>query len=156
MVMNKEARLNDDIGIATGAFWDFTKRAIGTQTEFSKRFFDIYSHWQERIQTESTQAMELFGKVNSTRSATDQIGFLQVWMKGATQRAAQDVVYSIETAKVLANVELPLFANPELFKPTGLFPTLGSLNLPAGAGINFHYGSWQLPTLRIEGYRPER
>ncbi|WP_445220023.1 hypothetical protein ACKWRH_07840 [Bradyrhizobium sp. Pa8] len=150
--MTKEAGFNDDIGVATGAFQGFAKRAIGTQTEFSKRVFDIYCHWQERIQTESTQAMELFGKVTSTSSATDQIGLLQVWMKGATQRVAQDVVYSNETAKSL----FPLLASSELFKPTVLFPPLGTLNLPAGAGINFHYGSWQLPTLRIEGGGPER
>ncbi len=100
--------------------------------------------------------MELFGKVGSTSSASDQIGMLQVWIQGATQRVAGDVIYSIQTAKALANVELPLFASPELFKPTVLVPPLVSLNLPAGAGINFHYGSWRLPTLRIEGGRPER
>ncbi|MGY8685706.1 hypothetical protein Q2941_49565 [Bradyrhizobium sp. UFLA05-153] len=153
--MTKEGGLNDDIGIATGAFQDFAKRAIETQTEFSKRAFDIYCHWQERIQTESTQAMELFGKLTSTNSATDQIRFLQVWTKGATQRVSQDVIYSIETTKLLANIELPLFVGSELFKAAVLFPPL-TLNLPAGAGFNFHCGSWQLPTLRIEGGRPER
>ncbi|MGL3104254.1 hypothetical protein [Bradyrhizobium sp. BR 1432] len=154
--MTKEAGINDDVGGATGGFQDFAKQTIETQTEFSKRLFDIYWHWQERIQTESTQAIELFGKVTSTTSANDQIGYLQTWIKGATQRVSQDVIYSIETAKALANVDLPLFASPELFKPTVLFPPLASFNLPAGAGINFHYGSWQLPTLRIEGGRPER
>ncbi|WP_156489422.1 hypothetical protein [Bradyrhizobium sp. DOA1] len=153
--MMKEAGINHDVDGAAGAFQDFAKHTIGTQTELSKRFFDIYSHWHERIQTESTQAIELLGKLTSTTSANDQIGYLQSWMKGATQRASRDVIYSIETAKALANADLPLLASPELFKPTTLFPHLASFNLPAGAGINFHYGSWQLPTLRIEGCRPE-
>ncbi|WP_439373426.1 hypothetical protein [Bradyrhizobium sp. DASA03120] len=153
--MTKEAGINDDVGGGTGAFQDFAKQTIGTQTEFSKRFFDIYWHWQERIQTESTQAIELLGKLTSTTSPNDQIGYLQIWMKSATQRISQDVMYSIDTAKALASADLPLFS-PELFKPTALFPPLAPFNLPAGAGINFHYGSWQLPTLRIEGCRPER
>ncbi|GLR91618.1 hypothetical protein [Bradyrhizobium iriomotense] len=154
--MTKEAGINDDVGGATRAFQDFTKHSIGTQTELSKKFFDVYWHWQERLQTECTQAVDLFGKVTSATSANDQIGLLQLWMKGATQRAARDVIYSIETAKALAHVDLPLFASPELFNPTVLFPPLASLNFPAGAGINFHYGSWQLPTFRIDGGRPER
>ncbi|MCP3405550.1 hypothetical protein [Bradyrhizobium sp. CCGB01] len=145
--MTKQSNFNDEFGISTSAFHDFAKRSIGTQTEFSKKLLDIYCHWQERVQTESTQAMEVFGKISSTSSSTDQIGLLQVWMKDATQRAAQDVIYSREATKGL----LPLFGSAELFRPAVLFPPLGTLNLPAGAGINFHYGSWQLPTLRIEG-----
>ncbi|OAF08689.1 hypothetical protein AYJ54_13615 [Bradyrhizobium centrolobii] len=149
MVMTKEAGSNDDIGGATGAFQDFAKRAIVTQTEFSKRLFDTYWHWQERIQIESAQAMELFGKVTSASSATHRISIFQGWINDATLRVARDVIYSIETAKSLTNVELPPYASPWL-------TPLASFNLPAGAGVNFHYGSWQLPTLRIEAGRPER
>ncbi|WFU39721.1 hypothetical protein QA640_36085 [Bradyrhizobium sp. CB82] len=152
----KEAGINDDVADARRSFQDFTKQTIGTQTELSKKLFDIYWHWQERLQTECAQAVEFFGKVTSTASANDQIGFLQVWMKGAKERVTQDVIYSIETAKALTIVDFPLFASPELFNSAVLFPPLASLNFPAGAGINFHYGSWQLPTLRIEGGRQER
>ncbi|MCA1398108.1 hypothetical protein [Bradyrhizobium sp. BRP56] len=104
--MTKETGINDDIGIAAGAFQDFTKRAIGAQSEFVKKYSEAYWHWQERIQIEATQLTEFFKRVSSTSSAPDQIGILQGWMKGAKQRFTEDVVYSIEAAKALTNVGL--------------------------------------------------
>lgn len=61
--MTKETGINDDIGIAAGAFQDFTKRAIGAQSEFVKKYSEAYWHWQERIQIEATQLTEFFKHV---------------------------------------------------------------------------------------------
>ncbi|MGY2843205.1 hypothetical protein ACVMDN_000459 [Bradyrhizobium sp. USDA 4510] len=74
MMMTKENGINNDIGIAAGAFQDFTKRVIGTQNELLKKYSEAYWHWQERLQTESTQLTEFFKEVSSTTSAPDQIG----------------------------------------------------------------------------------
>ncbi|VIO69218.1 hypothetical protein [Bradyrhizobium ivorense] len=104
--MTKETGINDDIGIAAGAFQDFTKHAIGAHNEFVKQYSEAYWHCRERIQIESTQLTEFFKEVSSTCSAPDQIGVLQGWIKGAKQRITEDVVYSIETAKALMNVGL--------------------------------------------------
>ncbi|MCP1838975.1 hypothetical protein ACVIHI_008106 [Bradyrhizobium sp. USDA 4524] len=106
MMMTKENGINNDIGIAAGAFQDFTKRVIGTQNELLKKYSEAYWHWQERLQTESTQLTEFFKEVSSTTSAPDQIGVLQAWVKGAKQRVTEDFIYSIETAKALTNVGL--------------------------------------------------
>ncbi|WOH80484.1 hypothetical protein RX327_32670 [Bradyrhizobium sp. BEA-2-5] len=96
---------NDSTSIAADALQDLTKRALATQTELSKRSFETFWHWQERIQSEATQLTELFKSVFSTTSAADQIGILHAWIKGVTQRNAQDLIYSIETANALAKVE---------------------------------------------------
>ncbi|PAY08643.1 MULTISPECIES: hypothetical protein [Bradyrhizobium] len=103
--MTIETEISDEMNHASDAFQDLTRRAIATQTEFSKRYLETYWHWQERMQAETTQLTDLYKKVFSTLSTADQIGIFQVWMKGATQRAARDLIYSIESAKAIAKVE---------------------------------------------------
>ncbi|MGY4363946.1 hypothetical protein ACVW1A_000011 [Bradyrhizobium sp. LB1.3] len=143
----KEANTKDHVGLAAGRLNNVTKRAIGMQTEVWKRLFDIYWHCSLRIQEESTQVADFLGKLTNAASAVDQVGILQVWMKGARERVARDAIYSIESAKSLANVELAPFASAWL-------SPLPPLNFLAGRDVTFRFGSWQFPTLRIEGGRP--
>lgn len=104
--MTEETRIDGDMGTAVDAFQDLAKRAIATQTELSKRWYETYWHCQGRLQAESTELTELFKNVLSTCSPADQIGILQVWMKGVTKRVAQDLIFSVEAAKSLASLEL--------------------------------------------------
>ncbi|WP_338696364.1 MULTISPECIES: hypothetical protein [Bradyrhizobium] len=86
--MINETSITDGTDIAVGVFQDLSKQVIAAQTELSRNYFDAYWHWQECLQTESTQLTELFKNVFFTYSPADQIGILQAWMKGATGRLA--------------------------------------------------------------------
>lgn len=86
------------------------KRAMAVQSEFSEKLIEANQHWLEQIQIESTEAWELFRRLNSTVSVAEKITALQDWAKGVTARSAQDATYAIETARSLGTIELNLFA----------------------------------------------
>ncbi|MFB9261588.1 hypothetical protein ACFFWD_00035 [Bradyrhizobium erythrophlei] len=99
-----------DAGAAAAAIYSYAQRAIAVQSEFSEKLIEANRHWLEQTQIESNEAWELFRKINSTTSTAEKITGLQDWIKGVTERAAQDAIYAIETMRSLSNIELNLLA----------------------------------------------
>jgi hypothetical protein len=96
-------------GVVVEAIQSSAQRAIAAQSELSEKLVEANRHWFEQIQIESNEAWEFFRKFNSTVSMAEKITTLQDWIKGVTERGAQDATYAIETARSLGNIKLNLF-----------------------------------------------
>ena len=92
------------------AIQSYAKQAMAVQSDFSEKLIEANRHWLEQIQTESTEAWELFRKFNSSTSMAEKITALQDWTNGVTARAAEGATYAIETARSLGTIELNLLA----------------------------------------------
>ncbi|HLZ01177.1 MAG TPA: hypothetical protein VKR55_03390 [Bradyrhizobium sp.] len=81
-------------------------KAITTQSEFSEKLVEFNRHWLERIQTEANELWDLLWRSNGTPSLAEKIKISQAWLKGATERGAQDAMYALEAARTLGAIEL--------------------------------------------------
>ncbi|MFB9263303.1 hypothetical protein ACFFWD_08990 [Bradyrhizobium erythrophlei] len=105
-----QANVGRGNGTAGDAARNFAKRVIAVQAEFSEKLVEAHRHWLEQVQIESTRALELLRNISGTASAAQQITSTQTWMKGVTERAAENTIFAIETAQALGKIELRLFA----------------------------------------------
>jgi hypothetical protein len=87
------------------------QKAVAIQSELSGKLTDANTHWLEQVQTESNAIWELSWKVSNAVSFADKIKLLQDWLKGATERGAQDVIYALEAARELRDIELKFFGH---------------------------------------------
>ncbi|HVX77971.1 MAG TPA: hypothetical protein VHB49_17690 [Bradyrhizobium sp.] len=93
-------------------FHELAKRAIEVQSEFSQKLLEASKHCLEQMQRSSTEAWELFWKINSTPSISERLEACQAWMKDVTERSATDASYFLETARSLSEIELKMLKRP--------------------------------------------
>lgn len=90
------------------AFRDLAKRTIEVQSEFSQKLLELTRHCLEQTQRSSTEAWELFWKINTTSSFSERLEAYQAWMKSITERNAADASYLLEAARSLSEIELKM------------------------------------------------
>ena len=93
-------------------FRDLTKRAIEVQSELSQKLLEATKHCLEETQRTSTDAWELFWKINTTPSLSERLESCQAWMKSIIERSAADASYLLETARSLSEIELKMLDRP--------------------------------------------
>jgi hypothetical protein len=110
--MTDDIDLNSRKAVTVSTFRDVAKRAIELQTELSQRLLDVNKYYLEQTQRSSTEAWELFWKINTTPSISDRLEACQAWMKGATERSAAAASYLLETTRSLSEIEMKMLKKP--------------------------------------------
>lgn len=104
--------INSRTDATVSSFRNLAKRAIELQTELSEKLLDVTKHCLEQTQRSSTEAWELFWKINTTPSISERIEACQAWMKGTTERSAAAASYLLETTRSLSEIEMKMPKKP--------------------------------------------
>jgi hypothetical protein len=73
---------------------------------------DVTKTFLEQTQRSSTEAWELFWKINTTPSISERLEACQAWMKGTTERNAAAASYLLETTRSLSEIEMKMLKRP--------------------------------------------
>lgn len=110
--MTENIDINFRPAVTVSTFRDLSKRAIEVQTELSQKWLDVTKHCLEETQCSSTEAWELFWKINTTPSISERLEACQAWMKGTTERSAAAASYLLETTRSLSEIEMKMLKRP--------------------------------------------
>jgi hypothetical protein len=110
--MTDNIDINSRTVATVSAFRDLAKHAIEVQTELSQQLLDVTKHCLEQTQRSSTEAWELFWKVNTTPSISERLEACQAWMKETTERSAAAASYLLETTRSLSKIEMKMLKKP--------------------------------------------
>jgi hypothetical protein len=110
--MTESIDVNAQAVVTVSALRDHTKRAIEVQSELSQKLLEVTKHYLEQAQRASTEAWELFWRINTTPSISERIEAYQTWMRGVTERSASNAGYFLETARSLSEIEMRMLKTP--------------------------------------------
>ena len=88
----------------------FAERAIEAQAALSQKLIEANRHWLEQVQIESNEIWEMTRKLNSEASYADRAKVFQDWLRGASQRGAQNAVDAMEATRMFGQIELKFLA----------------------------------------------
>lgn len=98
----------------TASLRDAAKQATEVQSELTHKLLEVTRHCLEQMQLSSTEAWELFWKVNTTPSITGRLEACQAWTKAVTERGAADASYLLEATRSLSEIKLKMFKRPSI------------------------------------------
>ena len=77
-----------------------------TDHSFGAKLVEVHRHNLDRMQGEWMEAWNRLFQVNSLLRPVDKMKVYQDWLRGFSQRRAEDVTYAFEVARELSGIEL--------------------------------------------------
>ena len=76
-----------------------------------ERAIEVNQHYLNRACVEWTEGMDFLAKFNGAMLSVDKIKVYQEWVKGFSQRQAEEPAYAMETARDISGMNFKLSAS---------------------------------------------
>jgi hypothetical protein len=100
--------------VAVSVIRDVTNRAIEVQSQLTQKLLEVNRHCLEQMQLSSTEAWELFWKINTTPSISERLEACQAWTKAVAERGATNTNYLLEATRSLSEIEMKVLKRPSI------------------------------------------